>query len=57
MKSKNNFNISFEELASKGQQIVAQRSEVSLSEALEQIQLLKANSKVEQSSKKDRTNS
>ena len=57
MKSKPNFNISFEELASKGKQIVAQRSEVSLSEALEQIRLLKANSKVEQSSKKGKTSS
>jgi hypothetical protein len=57
MKSENKFDISFEELASRGQQIVAQRSEVSLSEALEQIQQLKANSKVEQSSKKGKTNS
>lgn len=57
MKSEKNFNISFEELARRGQQVLAQRSEVSLSQALEQIRLLKANSKVGQSSKKSRTDS
>jgi len=46
MSSGHNFKISLEELASKGQRIVAQRSEISLSKALEQVRLLKENSKV-----------
>jgi len=52
MRSERNFKISLTELAYRGQQIVAQRSEISLSKALEQVQLLKVNSKVGQSSKK-----
>jgi hypothetical protein len=41
----------------KGKKIIAQQSEISFAEALEQIQRLKANSKVVQSLKKSRTNS
>lgn len=54
MKAAKNFKISLEELSSKGSKIIAQRSEISLAKALEQVQLLKANSKVGQSSKKSR---
>jgi hypothetical protein len=54
MKSGKNFKISFEELSSKGEKIIAQQSEISLMKALAQIQLLKANSKVGQFSKKSR---
>jgi hypothetical protein len=49
-----NFKISLEELASKGETIIAPQSEISLSKALEQVQLLEANSKVTQFSKKSR---
>ena len=52
MRSEKNFKISLTELALRGQQIIAQRAEISLSKALEQVQLLKLNSKVKQSSKK-----
>jgi hypothetical protein len=45
-----------EELASRGQRIIAQRSEISLSKALEQVRLLKEHSKVAQLSKKNRSN-
>lgn len=57
MKSGQNFKISLEELAQKGQPIVAQRSEISLLKALEQVRLLKENSKVGQLLKKSRPNS
>jgi hypothetical protein len=57
MKSAKNFKISFEELSSRGSRIIAQQSEISFAEALEQIQRLKANSKIGQSLKKSRTNS
>jgi hypothetical protein len=55
MKSGKNFKISFEELASRGSKIIAQRSEISFEKALEQVQRLKANSKVGQPSKKSRS--
>ena len=55
MKSGKNFKISFEELSSRGREIIAQQSEISLLKALEQIELLKKNSKVGQSSKKGRS--
>jgi hypothetical protein len=55
MKSEGSYRISFEELALKGKKILAQRSGVSLSKALEQVRLLKENSKVGQSSKKGRS--
>jgi hypothetical protein len=54
MKSRENFKISLEEFASRGQVIVAQQSEISFSKALEQLRRLKANSNVEHSSKKSR---
>jgi hypothetical protein len=54
MKSAKNFKISLEELASKGRKIIAQQSEISLSKALKQVQLLKENSKIGQFSKKSR---
>ena len=46
--------ISLEELALKGRKIIAQQSEISLSKALKQVQLLKENSKIGQFSKKSR---
>jgi len=54
MKSEKNFKISLGELAPRGREIIAQRSETSLAKALKQVQLLKANSKVGQLSKKSR---
>lgn len=52
--SKKNYRISLEELSLKGRKIIAQQSEISYAKALAQIQLLKANSKVEQPLKKSR---
>ncbi len=57
MESEKNLNISFQELALRTREIIAQRSEISFAKALEQVQLLKANSKVGQSSKKSRADS
>ena len=54
MKSGKNFKISLEEMSLKGKKIIAQQSETSFAKALAQIQLLKENSKVGQSSKKNR---
>lgn len=54
MKSGKNFKISLEEMSSKGKMIIAQQSEISFAKALAQIQLLKENSKVAQSAKKNR---
>ncbi len=53
-KSDKNFKISLEELALKGKKIMAQRSRISYEKALAQVQMLKANSKVNQSSKKNK---
>jgi hypothetical protein len=47
-----NFKISLEEMSLKGKKIIAQQSEISLSKALAQIQLLKANSKINNKFKK-----
>jgi len=55
MKSEKNFKMSFKELAEKGQKILAQQSPITLEKALAQVQRLKANSKVGQSSKKSRS--
>jgi hypothetical protein len=55
MKSAKNFKISLEEMSLKGKKIIAQQSEISFTEALEQIQRLKANSKVGQSLMKSKT--
>jgi len=55
MKSEKNFKMSFKELAEKGQKILAQQSPITLEKALAQVQRLKANSKVGQSSKKRRS--
>jgi hypothetical protein len=52
-----NLKISFEELALRGQQILAQQPEISYAEALAQVQRLKEISKVNQSSKKNRPHS
>jgi len=54
MENGKNFKMSLEELSLKGLMIIAQQPEISSAKALEQIQLLKANSKVGQSSKKSR---
>jgi hypothetical protein len=56
MSLKEIYRISLEELSLKGREIIAQQSETSYAKALAQIQLLKANSKVGQSSKKGRQN-
>jgi len=55
MKSEKNFKMSFKELAEKGQKILAQQPPITLEKALAQVQRLKANSKVGQSSKKSRS--
>jgi len=55
MASEKNFKISLEENSRRGAQILAQRSGISFAKALAQVQLLKANSKVKQSSKKSRS--
>jgi len=55
MTSEKNFKISFEENSRRGALILAQQSEISFAKALAQVQLLKANSKVRQSSKKSRS--
>lgn len=52
MKSGNNYVISLKELASRSRPMVARRSGISYQKALEQIQLLKENSKVRQDAKK-----
>lgn len=49
-----NLKISLEELSLKGQQIHAQRSEITYEQAVAQVQWLKQTSKVSQSSKKSR---
>jgi hypothetical protein len=52
MKSGKNFKISLEENSRKGKSMLAQQSGISYAKALEQVELLRANSKVGQSSKK-----
>jgi len=52
MSPKKNYKISLEELSLKGRDLLAKQSETSYAKALAQIQLLKKNSKVGQSSKK-----
>ena len=47
-----NLKISFEELSLRGKKIIAQQPEISYAQALEQVQRLKKNSKVNQLSKK-----
>jgi hypothetical protein len=54
MKPVKNFKISLEEMSLRGKKIIAQQSEISFTKALAQIELLKKNSKVGQSSKKSR---
>jgi len=49
---KKNYKISLEQLSLKGRELLAKQSETSYAKALAQIQLLKKNSKVGQSSKK-----
>ena len=55
MKSAKNFKISLEENSTKGKAMLAQQSATSFAKALAQVQLLKANSKVGQSSKKSKS--
>jgi hypothetical protein len=57
MKPEKNFKISLEENSFRGQKILAQQSETSFAKALAQVQLLKANSRVGQSSKKNKPGS
>lgn len=52
-----NLKISLKELSLRGEKIIAQQSEISYAEALAQVQRLKKISKVNQSSKKSRSNS
>lgn len=52
MKSGKNMKISLEELSLRGKKIIVQQSEISLADALAQIQLLKQHSKVAPFSKK-----
>jgi hypothetical protein len=54
MKSEKNFKISLTENDRKGRLMLAQQSETSYEKAMAQIQLIKASSKVGQSSKKHR---
>lgn len=49
-----NLKISFMELSLRGAKILAQQPEISFSAALQQIQWLRKNSKVQQSSKKNK---
>jgi uncharacterized Zn finger protein len=50
-------NISLKELSSRGKKIIAQQSEISYAEALEQVQRLRKTSKVNPEQKKSRPNS
>lgn len=52
MKSKGNYKVSFAKMYSKGKEMLAQQPETTYAAALEQVERLKKNSKVNQSSKK-----
>ncbi len=50
-----NWSISFGELSLRASRIIAQRSEITYAQALQQVQRLKKTSKVDQLSKKSRS--